>query len=159
MSRQSSPAGLANEAATCDERVVLLTTAANRSLTPEAHANRVVILSAEFTNAAQTITLPKSTGSGDKYTIFNNAVLTQDLVVAALGADVFSGSALVASETAGSTDVFHTTATSDKYTFDNTTTGGLRGDKVELIDISAGTWFVRIEANGSGTLATGFSAT
>jgi hypothetical protein len=159
MSRLSSPAGLANEPDTLNERVVRFTTAANRSLTPQDHANRVIVISAEFTNAAQTITLPPAKGTGDKYLILNNAVLTQDLVIAALGTDVFSGSAFVRSETAGSTDVFHTTATSDKYTFDNTTTGGLRGDRVELIDLAAGTWLVRIEANGSGTLATGFSQT
>jgi hypothetical protein len=55
--------------------------------------------------------------------------------------------------------VFHTSATSDKYTFNITTTGGLRGDRTELVDFAAGTWLVKILANGSGTLATGFAAT
>ena len=86
-------------------------------------------------------------------------MLTQDLVIAALGTDVLSGTAFVRSETATSTDVFHTTETDDKYTFNNTTTGGLRGDRVWLVYFAAGTWLVRIEANGSGTLATGFAAT
>lgn len=158
MSRQSSKAGLANESSTLAERVVVLT-AGSESLTPEAHANRLLIINTELTNAAQTKTLPKSTGSGDEYEIVNNAVLTQSLVVAALGADVLSGSAFIRSETATSTDVFHTTATSDKYTFNVTTMGGLRGDRVKLVDIAAGTWLVYIEGNGSGTLATGFAAT
>lgn len=158
MSRLSSKAGLANEAADLAERVVTLT-AGSQSLTPEAHANRLLIVSSELTNAAQTKTLPKAVGSGNEYEIVNNAVLTQGLVIAALGADVLSGTAFVRSETATSTDVFHTTATDDKYTFNNTTTGGLRGDRVKLVDIAAGTWLVYIEANGSGTLATGFAAT
>jgi hypothetical protein len=142
-----------------DEAVVRLTSAANRTLEPDAHAGRLLVIEAEFTNAAMTFTMPKAVGSGDRYTIINNSVLTQDFVVAANGTDVLSGTAFVSSETAGGTDVFHTSATSDKYTFDNTTTGGLRGDLVELVDIASGTWLVRIEANGSGTLATGFAAT
>ena len=158
MSRLSSKAGLANESATLAERVATLT-AGSESLTPEAHGNRLLIINTELTNAAQTKTLPKTTGSGDEYEIVVNAVLTQDLVVAALGADILSGTAFVRSETATGTDVFHTTATDDKYTFNNTTTGGLRGDRVKLVDIAAGTWLVYIEANGSGTLATGFAAT
>lgn len=158
MSRQSSPAGLQNEAATLSERVVTLT-AGNQSLTPQDHADRLLVINSELTNAAQTKTLPKSTGSGDKYTIVNNKVLTQSLVVAALGADVLSGTAFLLSETTTNTDVFQTTATSDKYTFDVTTTGGLRGDRVQLVDFAAGTWLVYIEGNGSGTLATGFAAT
>lgn len=158
MSRLSSPAGLANEAATLSERVVTLT-AGNESLTPEAHANRILVISSELTNAAQTKTLPKSTGSGDVYEIWNNAVLTQSLVIAALGADVLSGTAKLLSETSTNTDVFQTTATSDKYTFNVTTTGGLRGDRVKLIDYAAGTWLVDIIGNGSGTMVTGFAAT
>ena len=158
MSRLSSPAGLANESATLNERVVTLT-AGNASLTPQDHAGRILVISSELTDAAQTKTLPKAVGSGDMYEVWVNAVLTQDLVVAALGTDVLSGTARVRSETATSTDVFHTTATDDKYTFNNTTTGGLRGDRVKLIDYATGTWLVDIEANGSGTLATGFAAT
>jgi hypothetical protein len=141
-----------------DNVVVRLATAANRSLEAGAHAGRLLVVEAEFTDAAMTFTLPKATGSGNQYKILNNAVLSQDFVVAALGTDVFSGTAVVQGETATATDVFHTTATDDKYTFNNTTTGGLRGDTVEAIDIAAGTWLVRVWANGSGTLATGFAA-
>lgn len=157
MSRQSSPALLHNEPATLNERVVTLT-AGNQTLTIEDHANRILVIDDELTDASQTKTLPKTTGSGDVYEIWNDAVLTQDLVVAALGSDVLSGTAKLLSETTTNTDVFHTTATSDKYTFNNTTTGGLRGDRVKLIDFAAGTWLVEVNGNGSGTMVTGFAA-
>jgi hypothetical protein len=158
MSRQSSPALLHNEIATINDRLVTLT-AGNQTLTIEDHANRLLVVSSELTDASQTKTLPKTTGSGDVYEIVNNAVLTQSLVVAALGADVLSGSAFLLSETTTNTDVFHTTATSDKYTFNVTTMGGLRGDRIKLVDIAAGTWLVQVLGNGSGTMLTGFSAT
>jgi len=123
------------------------------------HANRLYVLNAIIITSAKTITLPKSTGSGNKYAVVNNAVQTQSVVVAALGADVMSGSAFLLSETSTNTDVFHTSATSDKYTFNVTTTGGLRGDVLEAVDIAAGTWLVKVLGNGSGTMVTGFAAT
>jgi len=139
------------------DSVVRFQSAANRELTE--HVNKLIIVEAEFTNAAQTFTLPKATGSGDTIDILNNIVQTQSFVVAALGLDILRGTAWVGSETATSSDVFHTTATSDKYTFNITTTGGLRGDRVQAWDVAAGVWQVQIIANGSGTLATGFTET
>jgi hypothetical protein len=158
MSRDSFPNTLANEDATLAERVVTLS-AVTQTLTKEAHANRLLVINAVAATDLKTITLPKASGSGDKYEILNNAIQTQSIVIAALGADVLSGTAFVLSETTTNTDVFHTSATSDKYTFNITTTGGLRGDRTELVDFAAGTWLVKILGNGSGTLATGFAAT
>lgn len=143
-----------------DNVVVDAATAATAtSFTPEAHANRIYVQNAVTVTGARTFTLPAATGSGNKYTYVNNAVQTQSIVIAALGADVMSGTAYVFSETTTNTDVFHTSATSDKYTFNVTTTGGLRGDRLEAVDIAAGTWLVKVLANGSGILATGFAAT
>lgn len=140
--------------------VILSTTSPTTvNLNPQEHAGRLVVQDAVVITSAKTFQLPKAVGSGDEYELLNNAVQTQSLIVAALGADVLSGTAFVRSETAGSSDVFHTSASSDKYTFNITTTGGLRGDLVRLVDYKEGTWLVRIEANGSGTLATGFAAT
>lgn len=144
------------------ESVVRLTTAANRSLNAADHAGRLVVIEAEFTNAAQTITMPKANGSGARYELVNIlAPATQNIVVAALGADVFRGISMVLDSTAqnAGVDVFQTSATSDKYTFDKTTTGGLGGDRMVLVDVASGTWQVEVLAVGSGNVATGFSET
>ena len=66
MSRLSSKAGLANEVADYAERVVVLTAGA-QTLVRETHADRLLVVNSELTDAAQTKTLPKSIGSGDKY--------------------------------------------------------------------------------------------
>lgn len=140
--------------------VILSTTSPTTvSLNPQDHAGRLIVQDGIVITSAKTFQLPKAIGSGDVYEIINNAVQTQSLIVAALGADVMSGTAFVRGETATATDVFHTTASSDKYTFNITTMGGLRGDRFQAVDYKEGTWLVYVEANGSGTLATGFSAT
>lgn len=146
--------------------IVVPTPAASQNLSAAVHANRIIVINSELTDAAQKFVLPKATGSGDKYTIFNNIVSTQDIVVAvrASTGDVMAGVAVAFSQTvAESGDVFLTTATDDTYTFNNTTSGGLRGDKFEAIDwkqdsAGTGTWLVEVRASGGGTLATGFSA-
>lgn len=162
MSRLSSPAGLANEASTVAERIVRKTTTASVefSFTPEEHAGRTFVLDAVVITDALTITLPKAIGGGDVYTVFNNAVQTQSIIVAALGADIMSGVAIGFSQTvAEAGDLFLTTATSDKITLNITTTGGLRGDYIQLTDYVPGTWLVRMHFSGSGTLATPFTET
>ena len=54
--------------------------------------------------------------------------------------------------------VFETAADSDTITLNGTTTGGLVGADVELIDIAADTWFVNVRTAATGTEATPFSA-
>lgn len=149
-----------DDAQLVDSAVINASTAPTAvTLNAAEHANRLYVLNAVIITSTKTITLPKATGSGNKYSVLNNAVQTQSLVVAALGADVLSGTAMLLSETTTNTDVFHTSATSDKYTFNITTMGGLRGDLFEAWDIAAGTWLARVTGNGSGTMVSGWSAT
>ncbi len=163
MSRQSSKAGLQNEgAAALAEVAVVRSTEADVKLTPQDHAGRVLVLNLASTNG-QTITLPKSTGSGDKYEVRNNVAQTQTITIAALGTDVFAGVARMVHTTAVATSAesFLTTASSDKMQWLGTdgTTGGKRGDSFEAIDIAAGTWLVKVECFTTGAVATPFSQT
>lgn len=139
---------------------VVNTTSTALSLTATEHAGRIVTISSNST-VANTFTLPVATGSGEKYTLVNILVQTQGtIVVAANGTDIIKGKAVALDSTAAADAmVFVTSATSDKITFNLTTTGGLGYDKVEAIDIAANTWLVDVAFNGSGTLATPFSAT
>jgi hypothetical protein len=149
------------------DRVIRFTAAASRALVPDVHAEKKLVVEAEFTDAAMTFTLPAATGSGDKYEIVINAVLTQSFVVAAKGADEMQGVAFVGTGNSGATlativNVFVASATSDKYTFNVTTTGGKGGDFIEAVDLKKGFWLVRVFANAVGAnaaVATGFAAT
>ena len=162
MSRQSSNIGQQG-------LVRHLTGASKVRLNASEHANRVVFVEAELTNAAQTFKLPKAVGSGDEYRLIVRSVLTQDMIVNTTGADVMVGKSFIGNVTKASAStlaliisVYVATATDNTYTFNNTTTGAVDvGDEVFAKDVADGIWLVRIEAsvasaNGAG--ATGFTA-
>lgn len=138
---------------------VVTTTATALSLTVTQHAERVVLVNTNST-VANTFTLPVATGSGAKFTLVNNIAQTQgSVVIAANGTlDTLKGVALIGDTTAETAGAFVTSATSDKLTMNATTTGGLGGDTVELLDGAANVWTVRATLTGSGTLATPFAA-
>lgn len=163
MSRQSSPANLANEASTLSDRVVIDTvaTGTSRLLTPEAHAGRVYVLDVVLTVSTVNIKLPNATGSGDVYTFVNNAVQTFGFIISLQNAtDYLTGTAIMQEQVGGTDDmVFYTSATSDKMTFNATTTGGLRGDQLQAIDYKPGYYLVEARCMGSGDIVTPFSAT
>lgn len=139
---------------------IVTTTATALSLTVTEHGERVLLINTNST-AANTFTLPTAAGTGVKMTVINNITQTQgSVVVAANGTtDTIVGSAMVFGTTEEAAAGFVTSATSDKITFNITTTGGLGGDMIELWDSAANTWNVRVTAMGSGTLATPFSET
>lgn len=164
MSRLSPSIIGTDEPSNLPDRVVVdaATAATGVTLNAADHANRLYVVNAVVLTSSKTITLPKAVGSGNKYEILNNAVQTQSLIVAANGTDVFSGTATMVDSVAvaaGEIYVFQTTATSDKLTWNITTTGGLRGDWIEAFDIASGTWLVRALCNISGVPATPWSAT
>lgn len=141
-------------------RVVRKITATALLLNREEHAGRLVVLDSVYSTTV-TITLPKATGSGDVYTIINNAVQTSavnfDLTVAT---DYMTGVAVMLEQAGGTDDVvFYTTATSDKCVLNATTTGGIRGDRFEAIDLRTGYYLVRALLFPSGDVVTPFSAT
>lgn len=139
---------------------VITTTATALSLTVTEHAERLVLINTNST-AANTFTLPPATGTGAKFTIRNNIAQTQgSVVIAAAGTNVLAGKAIALDSTAAADAmVFLTSATSDKISFNRTTTGGLGHDEVVAVDTASGVWTVDVVFNGSGSLATPFSAT
>jgi len=158
MSGVTATAAELNRSTDISARIVT-TTATALSLTVTQHAERVVLINTNST-VANTFTLPAASGSGAKFTLINGIAQTQgSIVVAANGTDVMKGGVIIADTTAETAAGFLTSATSDKYTFNLTTMGGLGADKVEAWDVAANTWQVQITAFGSGTLATGFAAT
>lgn len=149
-----------NRVADLSARVVT-TTATALSLTVTQHADRLVLINTNST-VANTFTLPVATGSGAKMTLINNIAQTQgSIVIAANGTtDTLKGVAFIAGSTVADAEAFVTSATSDKVTWNRTTTGGIGpGDSFEAFDTAANVWSVRVFAVGSGTLATPFAAT
>lgn len=128
---------------------------ASISLTRNNHMGPILNLNA---SGGATVTLPEATGSGDVYRIrVGTALTTSAYVIAALTTDVMAGAVAVASDIAGVT--CPTTATSDKITMNGSTTGGVVGSYVELVDAADATWQVTGALISSGAEATPFSAT
>lgn len=131
--------------------VVRTITAATATLTDFEAGGLVVVNRA----AGCTITLPDATGSGYRYLITTIADQTGDLVIQAPDAsNVMQGVAM----TDMTGVVWPTADATDTITLNGTTSGGLKGARVELIDVAADTWHVFVVSEASGTEVTPFSA-
>jgi hypothetical protein len=129
---------------------------ASKTLT-RSDANRVNVINAA---AGLTLTLPAATGTGDVYKfLIGTTVTSNDVIIQVADADTtMTGLAISAADGGNSVNGWETAATSDTITFDGSTTGGILGDHVELIDVAADTWAVIIHSSSTGTEATPFSA-
>jgi hypothetical protein len=105
-------------------------------------------------------TLPAATGSGDEVEfIIGTTITSNTTTIKVTGNDIMTGQAIVAQD-AGDTSVsFETAADSDTITLNGSTTGGIKGDRIRLVDIAADTWHVEAVMSATGTEATPFSAT
>lgn len=135
---------------------VVALTAATETITADAHAgNRVVMNRA----AGQTINLPAATGTGIEYVfVLQPDASGSQIIRVANSTDTMMGTAILS--VAAVLSAFHTVdATSDTITMNGTTTGGLRGARVNCIDMASGLWAVQVFSEATGTVATPFSAT
>lgn len=144
-----------NRAADVSTRIVNVT-AATLAVTEAAHDSKVVTLNRAGGIA---VTLPAATGSGAKLQFILGTTFTTAGTIKVVGNDTMVGSALIAQDAADTAVMFEAGGTDDTITLNGTTTGGIKGDSVELIDIAADLWFVRVVASATGTEATPFSAT
>ncbi len=110
--------------------------------------------------AGQAVTLPASTGSGSHFRLYLGTTVTSDTTIkVANGDDVLVGQAVNAQDAANTVIAFETAAASDTITLNGSTTGGIKGDFIELIDVAANTWAVSVRGSATGIEATPFSAT
>jgi hypothetical protein len=132
-------------------------TAATLTVTSALHSGRTVLLDRA---AGQAVTLPAATGSGNTYKFFVVTTITSNsTTIKVVGDDVMAGAAIVANDSDASASIFETAATSDTITFNGSTTGGIKGATVELQDVAADLWSVRIVGAATGSEVTPFSAT
>ena len=133
-------------------------TAATLTCTSASHAGRTVVLDRA---AGIAVTLPAATGSGNSYRFFVATTITSNstTVKVADATDIMAGVAIVANDSDASASIFETAADSDTITFNGGTTGGIKGATIELQDVAANLWSVRVVGAATDTEATPFSAT
>jgi len=137
---------------------LVATTASTLTVTAATHGGRIVTLDRA---AGIAVTLPVASGSGTRYWFVLITSITSNSTTIKVpdASGTMTGAAIVLQD-AGDTMVgFETAATTDTITWNGTTTGGIKGDMVELIDIAANLWSVRVTQSATGTEATPFSAT
>ena len=123
----------------------------------EKQSGRVLTLNAA---AGLTVTLPAATGTGNHFRFFIGTTVTSNSIViqVASSTDTMAGLAVVAQDAADTLVGWETAADTDTITFNGTTTGGILGDMVELIDVESAVWYVKILGSATGVEATPFSA-
>lgn len=145
-----------NRATDISARIVNVT-AATLAVTAAAHDSKVVTINKADGCA---VTLPAATGSGIKLQfIIGTTITSNSTTIKVTGNDTMTGAAIICQDGGDTVVGFETAADSDTITFNGSTTGGIKGDCVELIDIAADLWWVRITGSATGTEATPFSAT
>ena len=137
------------------QRIVNLT-ASTLTVSAPQHNEKIITINRA---AGTTITLPAASGTGAKYTFIVGTTLTADGVIQVANAsDVMTGNAYTTTTSSTNAEAFATSATSDTVTLDGTTTGGIKGDRVEIIDVATNLFSVVANTSSTGTEATPFSA-
>lgn len=150
-----------NRAAQLSTRVVTVAPGGSDStltVTAAAHDGRTVVIDNATKSAI--VTLPAATGSGARYKFFIGTSITNgagnSITFTATGAHLF-GNAFVFSDNAAQAAIGWPAAGSTNITFNGTTTGGLKGDIVEIEDVATSKLLVRVCCRQTGTEATPFS--
>lgn len=145
-----------NRAADASGRIVNVT-ASTLTVTETTHDGKIITLNRA---AGIAVTLPAASGSGTKLLfVLGTTVTSNSTTIKVVGDDIMTGSCVVLQDAADTLVGFETASDSDTLTWNGTTTGGIKGDSVELIDIAADLWFVKVLQSATGTEATPFSAT
>ena len=135
---------------------IVRVTTSTIAITDDAHAGQRIV----FNRAAGvTATLPAATGSGNRYEFIGLVDASGGQIIKVANAtDTMMGVAFLGNDSAAAS-CFYTADTSDTITLNGTTTGGYKGWRVVVDDISSGVWAVNVHSEASGTEATPFSAT
>lgn len=130
------------------------------TVTRDAHLGKTILLD---TAAGSTVTLPASNGGGDIYRFIVSVIATSNshIVKVANATDTMQGLIFSRDDTSDAAVAFSATAgTSDTITLNRTTTGSVvKGEWLEVEDVSSGVFQVRGFIANTGTPATPFSAT
>ena len=145
-----------NRACDVSARVVAVT--GDLTLSAASHDGKVVTLNKA---AGIAVTLPAATGSGVKFDLVVITTITSNAttVKVANASDVMTGAAFICNDSDATVSGFETASTTDTISLNGSTTGGIKGDRIELIDIAANLWYVRVLGSATGSEATPFSAT
>lgn len=140
--------------------IKIVNVTATATLTAKDHSQALITVNAA---AGLTLTLPAATGTGDRYKIFIGTTVTSNSVViqVANGTDEFLGSILnVDTDTSDALAAWPAIDADgyDTITLNGSTTGGIKGDWIEITDMASGVFLLEGKTTGTGVVATPLSA-
>ncbi len=135
---------------------VVNTTATSLALTSTLHANKVVVVDSA---APFAFTLPAATGSGDKYELFIDtpATTTTSTISTVASGETMAGLVVAVVTTSNNAKGYVATSTDNTISLNGSTKGGVKGDRIVLIDVKASQWAVTMFTAPTGSDATPFS--
>ena len=130
-------------------------TASTLTVDRDNHAGAVVTVNRA---AGCVVTLPASIGKGDEYTFFVGTTISSNSfkVQVANASDTLAGGVSISTDIGGVTMLAG--GTDDTITMSGSTTGGVAGSFVKLVDVALNKWMVSGFLASTGTEATPFSA-
>jgi hypothetical protein len=146
-----------NAAADVSTRLVTAS-AATLAVTVADHDQKIIVLSRA---AGVAVTLPAAVGSGAVFRFTTGTAVTSNTstIKVADATDVMSGSLYVTDQAAGTGTEFATVAASDTITMNGTTSGGLAGGIITLVDVGTNLYAIQGNLIATGVEVTPFSAT
>lgn len=137
-------------------RVVNGTAAGTLTLTEATHDGKTVLLNLAAGFVSQ---LPSATGSGMRLKFVVATTGTASYTIKAAASDAFWGVSHQVTDNAGiGTSVYgFKSGGGTVITLNGSTTGGIKGDVVEIEDVLTNIWFVNMRTAATGTEATPFS--
>ena len=123
------------------------------TVNPSQHLDKVILLD---TAAGSTVTLPAASGTGNVYRFKVSVSVTSNahIVKVANATDIMRGTMAVSGTTG---TVFASLPASDSVSMNGTTSGGLIGTEITVVDYAAGVFKVSGFSVGSGTIVTPFA--
>ena len=111
--------------------------------------------------AGLTLTLPAAAGTGACYKIFIGTTVTSNSVAikVANASDSMVGLCVSGADGGATVNGWEVAANDDTITLNGSTTGGIKGDYIELTDAATNLWRVNAWTASTGTEATPFSNT
>lgn len=128
------------------------------TLAPATHSGKTILIAS---TGGLAVTPPAATGTGNQYQFLCTATLSGGSFTvdakAGNASDVFAGIAWHLLTGGTTQSAFPTASNSNLFTWNGTTTGGVKGSIVTFLDVATNLWFVNAEALQSSTSATPFS--
>lgn len=145
-----------NRACDLSTRIVNLTDA-TLAVTLADHDGKTIVVNRA---AGSVLTLPAAAGSGARLRIVCKTTITSNAltVQVANASDIMQGVAILAADGGSTSVMFETAADTDTISGNGSTTGGIKGDMIELEDVATNLWQVKVIGSATGTEATPFSA-